>query len=174
VRLPFAGRIVLDPADSPIAYVVQEAANALLPWRTLLSNMLLPAQLQGHVPLDVQERAMSLLSRFGLKDRAHDFPYKLSGGERQILNLVRALLTPASIVLLDEPFAPLNAVARLPAASLMLEYASARTTILVTHDPADLDWPFTRYFEIADSQVVEADRARIKRQLDRGLRSVVG
>ncbi len=165
-RLPDSGRVVLHPQNEPIAYVVQEAANGILPWRTILSNILLPAELRANTSADFREEAMSLLSAFALSDRADDFPYKLSTGERQIVNIIRALCMPASVLLLDEPFAPLNALARSQASTLLRESAARRTTILVTHEPVDLDWPITRYFRVSNSHVSEIDRQEARRVLD--------
>ena len=160
------GTVVVEPLNSPLAYAVQDAASGLLPWRTILSNIILPAQLRNgmiDVPLD---KAKSLLVEFGLGDRQDDFPYKLSEGEKQIINLIRTVCTPAEILLLDEPFASLNVKARIRAKAMLLEFASGRTTLLITHDPADLDWPISRCFRIKDSTVVEISLSEAREFLE--------
>lgn len=151
-----SGRIILEPAASPIAYAVQDSSSGLLPWRTILTNILLPAQLiDGNSPLELRDKALSLLSIFNLAGRKDDFPYRLSEGEKQIVNLIRTVCTPSNIVLLDEPFASLNIKSRLVARSMLKEFVRGKTTILVTHDPTDLDWGITRYFRIANDRLIE-------------------
>ncbi len=164
-----SGSIVVEPSDLPVAYAVQDAAGGLLPWRTLLSNILLPAQLHRPVSEIAQDKATSLLHEFGLGNRKDDFPYKLSEGEKQIINLIRAVCTPASVVLLDEPFASLNVNARQRAKAMLLDFASARTTILVTHDSADLAWPITRCLRVADLAVAEIGLSEAKEFLENGV-----
>jgi len=161
-----AGTVEVQPSNSPVAYVVQDAASGLLPWRTILSNILLPAQLHSELSDVMRDKAIGLLDKFGLADRKDDFPYKLSEGEKQIVNLIRAVCTPAGILLLDEPFASLNVKARLLAKTMLLEFAFGRTTVLVTHDSADLDWPVRRCFRILDSSVVEIDLSEAKEFLE--------
>jgi NitT/TauT family transport system ATP-binding protein len=166
IRKVDAGTVTVEPAASPIAYVVQDSASGLLPWRTILSNILLPAQLQKSLSNGSVEKAESLLTTFGLTERKDDYPYKLSEGEKQLVNIIRAVSTPASILLLDEPFSSLNAIARSRAKAILLESAAGRTTLLVTHDPADLDWPITRCLQIINSQLVETNILEAKEFLE--------
>lgn len=165
VRQLDRGALLVEPNGKPIAYVVQDSNSGLLPWRNVLSNILLPLHLQQNSLGSAPEQARTHLERFGLAERARDFPYKLSGGEKQLVNLMRALSTPADIVLLDEPFSPLNAVARSRARTLVRDFARGRTTILVTHDPADLDLPITRYFRIAGEKIEEVQRDEARESL---------
>lgn len=157
-----AGSFRIESVHDPIAYVVQDSASGLLPWRSILSNILLPSQLRDGAGEGLQHKAGSLLTAFGLAERMHDFPYKLSEGEKEIVNLIRAVCTPAKVVLLDEPFASLNAVARGRAKSILLEFSKGRTIVLVTHDPTDLDWPFTRFLQVVNSGVVETNLQEAK------------
>jgi NitT/TauT family transport system ATP-binding protein len=166
IRRVDAGTVILEPSAAPIAYVVQDSASGLLPWRTILSNILLPAQLQKSQSEGSVERAISLLTIFGLADRKDDFPYKLSEGEKQLVNIIRAVCTPAGILLLDEPFSSLNAIARSRTKEILLESAAKRITLLVTHDPADLDWPITRFFRIVNSRLVETNSSEAKEFLE--------
>lgn len=153
---PDAGKITVEPKNTPIAYAVQDSASGLLPWRSILSNTLLPSEVAGKAT-EQADQANTLLREFGLGQRLHDFPYQLSEGEKQIVNLVRTICTPAKIMLLDEPFSALNARTKALAREKLLEVAKGRTTIFVTHDASDLDWPFTRYLSIADSSIAELD-----------------
>jgi ABC-type sulfate/molybdate transport systems ATPase subunit len=65
-------------------------------------------------------------------------------------------------MLLDEPFSSLNSRTRALAKERLLESANGRTTVLVSHDPSDLEWPFNRFLLIADSSVEEVDLKQAK------------
>jgi NitT/TauT family transport system ATP-binding protein len=156
-RKPDAGGVRTEPASLPVAYAVQDSSSGLLPWRSILSNILLPSLVANNSTEDKRTQALSLLKQFGLAQRQQDFPYQLSEGEKQIVNLIRAVCTPAQIMLLDEPFSSLNSRARALAKDKLLEAAKDRTTVLVSHDSTDLEWPFNRFLLIADSSVKEVD-----------------
>jgi ABC-type nitrate/sulfonate/bicarbonate transport system ATPase subunit len=166
VRPLDAGALFVEPSDGLVAYVVQDSASGLLPWRTILSNILLPSRLQSNSSEPMADKAIKLLSAFGLLERKDDFPYRLSEGEKQIVNLIRAVCTPASILLLDEPFAALNAKARVLAKEILAEFAAGRTTVFVTHDSLDLDLPISRCFVIADSTLAEINMNKAKEFLE--------
>jgi ABC-type nitrate/sulfonate/bicarbonate transport system ATPase subunit len=156
-RKPDTGTVTTEPAGLPVAYAVQDSSSGLLPWRTILSNILLPSVVANRCSEQNRSEALRLLEQFGLAERRQDFPYQLSEGEKQIVNLIRAVCTPAEILLLDEPFSSLNSRTRALAKEKLLQFASNRTTILVTHDPTDLEMPFNRFLRIADSSVEEVD-----------------
>jgi NitT/TauT family transport system ATP-binding protein len=104
-----AGRPVAGPMDN-VGMVFQAAV--LLKWRSVLANVLLPAELSG---LDVaahRQRALSLLALVGLADFAAKLPNELSGGMQQRVSLCRALLLDPPILLMDEPFGALDAMTR--------------------------------------------------------------
>ncbi|HTJ05910.1 MAG TPA: ABC transporter ATP-binding protein [Caldimonas sp.] len=108
-----AVRVAGRPVAGPMANVgmVFQAA-VLLKWRTILANVLLPAELSG---LDVaahRERARSLLALVGLADFVDKLPHELSGGMQQRVSLCRALLLDPPILLMDEPFGALDAMTR--------------------------------------------------------------
>jgi NitT/TauT family transport system ATP-binding protein len=115
----------------------------LLPWRSTLHNVLLPLEVAQTVrndyrksPHEFKQRAMALLGQVGLADFANTHPYQLSGGMQQRASLVRALIHQPEILLLDEPFAALDAFTReeLWAALQELWRNSGCTVVLVTHD----------------------------------------
>ena len=136
--------------------------SGLLPWKSIINNVLLPASLNGKNLEEMRTKAEALLKDFRLFERRDDFPYRLSEGEKQIVNIVRCVCTPAKVVLLDEPFAALNSYAKSKARSLITNIAKSRTVVLVTHDPADCDLPFTRFLLISESTVVEVDSSTAK------------
>jgi len=111
----------------------------LLPWRTVLQNVMLPADIQ-HLPRAQARRdALELLALAGLKDFADKYPYELSGGMQQRAGIVRALVHDPRVLLMDEPFAALDALTR-EAMSIELQriwMARPKTIVFVTHNIAE-------------------------------------
>ncbi|MEM8917049.1 MAG: ABC transporter ATP-binding protein [Pseudomonadota bacterium] len=132
------------PITEPLKMVGMAFQNAtLLPWRSTLENVLLPLEVsQRHrrsfrreKPAHV-ERAMALLEKVGLAEFAEEPPYTLSGGMQQRANLCRALIHEPELLLLDEPFAALDAFTREELWGVLQDLWLDRkfTVILVTHD----------------------------------------
>jgi len=109
--------------------------DALFPWRTLLDNVIFGLEIQGRSRKESRERAAGLLSLVGLDGFEHHFPHELSGGMRQRANLARALTIDPDVLLMDEPFASLDAQTReIMQAELLRIWRSNRKTVLfVTH-----------------------------------------
>jgi sulfonate transport system ATP-binding protein len=120
------GRIV---APRRPAVVFQE--HRLLPWDNLWRNVSLGLQ----VP-DARERAAAALAEVGLGDRLDDWPRNLSGGQAQRVALARALVQQPELLLLDEPFAALDALTRIRMHDLVRELVANHQpgVLLVTHD----------------------------------------
>jgi NitT/TauT family transport system ATP-binding protein len=131
-----AGREVRGPSRN-VALMFQRPA--LLPWRTVLDNVLLPAEIHGLDGPRAREEAWQLLELVGLVGFERRRPWELSGGMQQRVALCRALLTRPRVLLMDEPFAALDALTR-EELSLELQriWNERRTTILfVTHSIAE-------------------------------------
>ena len=131
--LAIRGEPVRGP--SPLLGMVFQR-DLLLDWKTVLANVLLPFELRGENPAPHVSKALALLERVGLANFADKRPYELSGGMRQRVAICRAWIQDPDILLLDEPFAALDAFTReqmqLDVARLSLD--RPRTTILVTHE----------------------------------------
>jgi len=113
-------------------------ASVLLKWRSILDNVLLPAELAGLNPKKYHDRAYELLRLTGLEDFAQKRPNELSGGMQQRASLCRALLLDPPLLLMDEPFGALDAMTRddmnLELLRVWGESSETRKTIIfVTH-----------------------------------------
>lgn len=136
---PDHGSIVLDGVSlvgktGMTSYMMDD--DALLPWRTIVDNVLLPAELKGRGKIVDTGEAISLLRRFGLGDFISYYPYQLSAGMRQRVSLLRAYLTKKDVMLMDEPFGKLDALTRHHLQRWFLEVWKDRklSVLLVTHD----------------------------------------
>jgi ABC-type nitrate/sulfonate/bicarbonate transport system ATPase subunit len=140
--VPDAGTALVGGADvvgrpGAVAWLPQR--DALLPWRRVLGNAVLGAELHGDPVDEAEARARALLERFGLSGTEHLWPSELSGGMRQRVAVLRTFLTPAPVLLLDEPFGALDALTRRQMQGWLQEVLAApgeeaRTVLLVTHD----------------------------------------
>ena len=117
-----------------LAFVFQDAN--LLPWRTVLDNVLLPLELRGTDRKTRIEDAMKVLEMVGLKDHIHSFPRQLSGGMKMRVSIARALAAKPKMLLMDEPFAALDEMTRQTLQMELLDiWKKENTTILfVTHN----------------------------------------
>jgi NitT/TauT family transport system ATP-binding protein len=139
---PNEGRITLHGADvlapgPELGFVFQ--SPTLLEWHRVLDNVLLPVSLQ-HRPTTLEiDTAQRLLDQLGLSTHARHYPRQLSGGQQSRVALARALILEPSLLLLDEPFAALDAITREELQDDLLQMCrSRRTTVLfVTHDIAE-------------------------------------
>lgn len=133
-----AGRVWLDEQALPAAgfagYMLQR--DGLLPWRTVLENVLLAAQVQQRPMVNAQQDALTLLDAFGLADFAHAHPQELSGGMRQRVALARTVMVSRRLLLLDEPLSALDALTRWQLQRWLGDTVTrlGATTIMVTHD----------------------------------------
>jgi NitT/TauT family transport system ATP-binding protein len=142
LRRPSYGeiRVCSNPVVGPIrnvGFMLQK--DLLMPWRTVIGNVLFGLEIQGKGGREAREKAIHYLERFGLQDFADHRPRQLSGGMRQRVALIRTLLVDPDIILLDEPFAALDFQTRLLLENelwrILLE--ERKTVLLITHDIAE-------------------------------------
>jgi NitT/TauT family transport system ATP-binding protein len=120
--------------SAEMAMVFQSAR--LLPWRTVAGNIEFVLALKGLSRADAAQRARALLGAVGLRDFAEAFPHELSGGMQQRVGLARALAVEPEVLLMDEPFAALDAMTRETLRNELLRMWARRrmAVVFVTHD----------------------------------------
>jgi ABC-type nitrate/sulfonate/bicarbonate transport system, ATPase component len=117
-----------------VGYVSQ--VDTLLPWRTLIDNLMLPLQIRGIPRREALEMAKSLLELVSLNGFEKFYPHQLSGGMRQRAQLARALITSPKLLVMDEPFGALDALTRINLQGHLSQLISklGSTVIFITHD----------------------------------------
>jgi NitT/TauT family transport system ATP-binding protein len=171
---PTEGRVVIDGVDATgtigrVGYMLQK--DLLLPWRTLIDNIILGMEIQG-VPLRAaRDKALPLLRRYGLAGFEHAYPNTLSGGMRQRAALLRTLLFDTDVILLDEPFGALDAQTKLQMQEWLLQLWSDfdKTVVFVTHDVEEAVFLSdevhvmgTRPGRVVETLVVDLPRPRLR------------
>jgi NitT/TauT family transport system ATP-binding protein len=123
------------PVPGPDLAMVFQSAR-LLPWLTVVGNIEFVLRLKGLSRSDGAARALALLGAVGLRDFAEAFPHELSGGMQQRVGLARALAVEPKVLLMDEPFAALDAMTREVLRKELLHLWSRRgiAIVFVTHD----------------------------------------
>jgi NitT/TauT family transport system ATP-binding protein len=127
--------------DAPLAGLNREAgylfqADALFPWKTAIDNVALGLEISGTRRAEALARARAWLTSVGLGAFGSRYPHMLSGGQRKRVGLAQVLIRDPRILLMDEPFGPLDAQTRQIMGNLLLELwtADRRAVLFVTHD----------------------------------------
>ncbi len=137
---PTFGSITVDGhpiarGNSALSLVFQDYGRSLLPWLTVLANVALP--LKGTAPrAERRDRAVSALHEVGLGDVLENYPWQLSGGMQQRVAIARALVVEPRVILMDEPFASVDAQTREALEDLVLRIRNhgGMSVVLITHD----------------------------------------
>jgi NitT/TauT family transport system ATP-binding protein len=110
--------------------------DALLPWRTVRENVLLPLRFHGMPRRDADERVRGWVARVGLAPFADSYPHELSGGMRKRAQLAQSLVADPPVLLMDEPFSALDVQTRnlMENELLSLWGAANKTVLFITHD----------------------------------------
>lgn len=169
LQIPHRGSVRLhgDAVTGPtteMAMVFQE--DLLLPWRSVMDNILFPLELAHNVTPETKAFAQELIDVVGLKGFEESYPRELSGGMRQRVNLARGLVRDPEILLLDEPFSALDAQTRevMQEELLRIWRTYEKTVVFVTHQIDEAVY-------LADQVVILSQRpARVKEsvQIDLG------
>ena len=131
---PLTGHIELDVAPNDIGFLFQD--DALLPWRTARQNVALGLRIRGSAIKDAEEMAGHWLARLGLDTFGDRYPRQLSGGQRKRVAIAQVLALRPKLLLMDEPFAFLDAIVRTRITQELLAWVEQEhlTVLLVTHD----------------------------------------
>jgi NitT/TauT family transport system ATP-binding protein len=162
----------LHIGDKPLRGPGSESAvvfqsPVLLPWRTILQNVLLPIEFRRLPIEEFRPKAIDLLAMVGLADFADRFPHELSGGMQQRAAIVRALVQNPRLLLMDEPFGALDAMTReqLNLEVLRIWSGSAKTVVFVTHSIAESIFLSDRVFVMTSrpgtvAEIIDIDLPR--------------
>jgi NitT/TauT family transport system ATP-binding protein len=134
-RVTLDGTIVAAPPPS-VVYLFQQYSRSLLPWRTVLANVMFAIEHRGFSRAELRDRAMQHIIGVGLEKFAEKYPWQLSGGMQQRVAIARALTAEPRVLMMDEPFSSVDALTRLDLQALIQEIwlAQKMTVLLVTHD----------------------------------------
>ncbi|MGH3628932.1 MAG: ABC transporter ATP-binding protein, partial [Sciscionella sp.] len=126
----------IDGPPAKLALVFQEYTRSLMPWLTVEKNVTLPLKHKGLTKHEVHDRAHSALTAVGLADVPRHYPWQLSGGMQQRVAIARGLAYQPEVLVMDEPFASVDAQTRfdLEDLSLRVRQEFGITVVFVTHD----------------------------------------
>jgi NitT/TauT family transport system ATP-binding protein len=159
-RAHLRGAEITGPPEE-MAVVFQDYSRSLMPWLTVRKNVMLP--LRGQRPkAEIAERTAEALDAIGLDEFANHYPWQLSGGMQQRVAIARALACEPKVLLMDEPFASVDAQTRSELEDLVLGVRAkfGVTVVLVTHDIDEAVYMGDRVL------VLSARPSHVKRVLD--------
>ena len=142
LRAKSGGRVLLNGIEvtappREMALIFQEYGRTLLPWKSVLQNVMFGMENRPEIPRQDHERlARDALRRVGLEGHERSYPWQLSGGQQQRVAIARGLANGPDILLMDEPFASVDAQTRTDLEDLLLNVWTefSRTILFVTHD----------------------------------------
>jgi len=139
VEEPSNGTILVNgrpPSEALTGFVFQNYREALLPWRSCLSNIAFPLEIAGWSTKERHEKARALVSRLNLNIDLDSYPYQQSGGQQQLVAIARALVSEPDVLVLDEPLSALDMNARFRMRTIIesLWIRTKKTILHVTHD----------------------------------------
>ena len=142
LRKPTAGQVLVDGkpvkgTDRRLGMLFQQ--STLLPWRSVVENVELGLEIRGEPKAERRKRALALMKQYGLAGFERKYPHALSGGMQKRAALAQTLAIEPRVLLLDEPFAALDAQTRVVIENDVVKICRAgkRTMLLVTHDIAE-------------------------------------
>jgi NitT/TauT family transport system ATP-binding protein len=119
-----------------LAYLFQNYRESLFPWKTVFANIAYPLKLRRIPRQQIQRRIVKLQKIMGISLPLEKYPYQLSGGQQQMVGIMRALITRPDVLLLDEPFSALDYENALRQRNALLQYylRYKPTVLIITHD----------------------------------------
>jgi NitT/TauT family transport system ATP-binding protein len=153
------GHAVREPQPG-VAVVFQDYSRSLMPWSSVLHNVTMPLRANGVKRADAEATARTALRQVGLAEGvAEQYPWQLSGGMQQRVAIARALAYNPTVLLMDEPFASVDAQTRADLEDLVrrLQRELSLTVILVTHDIDEAVYLSDRVFALAGSPAHVSD-----------------
>lgn len=163
---PSAGFISLG--DNPngqrlgkVGYMPQQ--DLLLPWRTVLENACLPLEIAGMNKKSAHEQIKPFLQEFGLAGTENNYPDELSGGMKQRVAFLRAVLSGNPLLLLDEPFSALDAITKLSMQEWLIDRWERRmaTVLFITHDVEEALFLSDRIFMLRNKPVTAFEEIEV-------------
>jgi NitT/TauT family transport system ATP-binding protein len=133
------GEVLFDGktlAQTVIGYVFQNYRDALFPWKRAIDNIRYPLQIARRARGEVEARTQELIQSFDIRFDLHRYPYELSGGQQQLVSIMRSLAVHPEVLFLDEPFSALDYEMTLFMRDKLQDIfqATGTTMILVSHD----------------------------------------
>jgi NitT/TauT family transport system ATP-binding protein len=136
---PNSGDVFVDnkkPKDANVGFVFQNYNESLFPWRTVVDNVIFPLEITGVANDKSIKIAEHLLTKVGLQHSKDKFVYELSGGQRQLVSICRAMASNPDILIMDEPFSALDysTTRKMELELLDIWQEKKITTLFVSHD----------------------------------------
>lgn len=130
------GEIKINVQRQDISYIQQDYRSTLLPWKTIYKNLALPLTISGYSKSLIKTKISSATETLGGNINLSKYPYELSGGQQQLVSLLRGLTTDPKLTLLDEPFTALDYNIKREISQVLLKHweESSSTIIMITHD----------------------------------------
>jgi NitT/TauT family transport system ATP-binding protein len=144
--MPFdRGEVLFDGKtlrQTTIGYVFQNYRDALFPWRRAIDNIRYPLKLAGRSKAQVERRVEQLVASFQVTFDLNRYPYELSGGQQQLVSIMRALAPEPEVLFLDEPFSALDYEMTLFIRERLQQVfiETGTTMVLVSHDLEEAVW----------------------------------
>ncbi|NKJ50421.1 ABC transporter [Burkholderia sp. SG-MS1] len=134
-RIEVAGKAVAGPPPE-LAMVFQDYTRSLMPWKRVLENVTFPLRARGLSAQVARQKGLDALARVGLSGSEDKYPWQLSGGMQQRVAIARGIAYEPQVLLMDEPFAAVDAQTRADLEDLVMKlmHELGMTMVLVTHD----------------------------------------
>ncbi len=166
------GELIAGRPPEGLSFVFQDYTRSLFPWYTIKRNVALPLRNKGVSRAECERRAVEALSEVGLGEKTTLYPWQLSGGMQQRVAIARGLAVEPELLLMDEPFASVDAQTRadLEDLTLKMHHDVGLTVLLVTHDIDEAIYLADRVIVLGGppcvlQEIIEIDLPRPRNQI---------